>query len=468
MKININKDIYLFIFLTPIIIVQGLIFCKLYISGILSEIFSFNDGIDTFIIFFQALISSIIITFLLKKSTQRIIENEKSGIKLTNIKNDYKAINISIIYVLISLILQFVATKDGVHEYETYLRQWDIINQGLNPWEGTFEARITNAYLPIHNFFAPLASINNLLPKFLFLCIFLIPMYFSSIYPLNLKREMHNISKLKIFLIFAFCPFSVIFTSLYGLNDTLVVGLIVLSLFLSSCDFKKFNSLISGISLALATMVKVYPVFIAPIFIFRKRKFDINFFTSYIFSILVILLTSLSIWGKSTLFPILFATDRHSKHISFFNFFRRVLGYNLDEYSIYAMGLVLLLTLFYIYKNKVDLIPAVTLTLALVLTFYKVGHPQFFLYFFAASPLIIRYLYDKELFKKGRLFGSYLTWICFLNFYQTFYVLGCTISHDFLGNIRGFGSLPYIFFSVSMLFELIKLLKKDPKALSSN
>ena len=109
------------------------------------------------------------------------------------------------------------------------------------------------------------------------------------------------------------------------------------------------------------------------------------------------------------------------------------------------LGLVFLLALFYIYKNKIDLIPAVTLTLALEFSFYKVGHPQFFLYFFAASPLIIRYLHNKELLKDSRLFGSYLMWICFLNFYQTFYRLACYMSIDF-NTLQGFGSI-HIFYS---------------------
>ena len=103
----------------------------------------------------------------------------------------------------------------------------------------------------------------------------------------------------------------------------------------------------------------------------------------------------------------------------------------------------------------------------LELSFYKVGHPQFFLYFFAASPLIIRYLHNKELLKESRLFGSYLMWICFLNFYQTFYRLACYMSIDFLNTLQGFGSIPYILFSILMFNEFIKLLKKDPKALSS-
>ena len=128
-----NRAIYLFIFLTPIIILQGLLVCKLYSSGILSEISPFSYRANTFIIFFQAFLSSILVSFLLKNAIQIILENEKSGIKFTNIKNDYKAIKISICYALVSIILIFIATKDGIHDYVAYLKHWEIINKGLDP-----------------------------------------------------------------------------------------------------------------------------------------------------------------------------------------------------------------------------------------------------------------------------------------------------------------------------------------------
>ena len=387
----------------------------------------FNYSINTYVIFFQALTSAIFSSYLLKAAITEILGNEKIDGRFIYIKNKYKAIKITIIYFLVSIILIFIASRNGVMDYKSYLNQWAIINQGLDPWIGT-----DNAYLPIHNVFAPLAAINNSLPKIVFVCIFVIPMYFSSIFPLNFKREIDIFSKLKIFSIFAFSPFCLLITAYYGLNDSPVAGLIVLSLFLSLSNNKKQNSLLSGISLALATMIKVYPIFISPLFILRKKRIDITFLASYFISIITILFTSIIIWGKSTLIPILYASERHSKHLSFFNFFRRIVGINFDEYSLYAMVFVLLIVLFFIYIYKIDLLPAVILTLAFAFTFYKVGHPQFFLTFFAVSPITIRYIYDKNLMRNGRLFISFLMWICFLNFYQTFIIFRVTCFAVFL------------------------------------
>ena len=445
-----NKDFYLFIFSTPIIIFQGLITCKYF------------DQAGNYDFFIPSLISAIISSYLLFRSIFKILYLEKESTKIIVSRNNFRAIKITLFVFLITLLLLFIASKNGIHDYSAYLQQWNIVNQGLDPWIGT-----SNAYLPIHNLFAPLAEINSSVPKILFFCIFIIPMYLSSVRKLNFKQELDKISKYKIFLIFAFNPFCVVLTSLYGLNDVLVAGLIVFSLYLAMSEKNKLKSFISGFSLAMATMVKIYPIFITPLFVVRRRKIDIIFFTSYLLSIMVIVITSLLIWGKSTFIPILFSVERGSKHLSFYNFSRKIVGLNIDQYSVYLMGLVVLLALFFIYKKKIDLLPALLLTLALAFSFYKVGHQQFFLIFFAISPITIRYIYDRNLISNRRLLLSYLLWICFLNSYQTFYLLSCEMSKGFSNYSRGLAPVPYIFLSILMLIELIKLLRKQPEALSS-
>ena len=452
---RLNKYFYLFILSTPIIIFQGCVICSIF--------YRVNYGINDLIIFFQAFIPAFISSYLLLIAILQIVRNKKTltSFHYKNYKNHL--LKVIVIYVLISIILVLTASRNGFMDYTAYLNHWAIINQGLDPWKGT-----SNAYLPIHNIFAPLVTINNSLPKILFIFIFLTPMYLSSIYSMNLKVDMDKVSKFKIFLMFAFSPFCILVTTYYGLNDTLVAGLMLFSLYLSISNSFRFKSLFSGISLAIATMVKVYPIFIAPLFIVRKRRIDLTFFISYLTSIISIFILSIIIWGKSTLNPILLAVERPSKHLSFFNFSRRILGINLDEYSIYAMGLTLIIVIFFIYKKKLDLLPAVILTLAIGFSFYKVGHPQFFLFFFGVSPMAIRYIYDKKLVNNRRLFISYLTWISFLNFYQTFYLLSCHMSFGFSNYLRGIGSLPYILFSTLMLFEFIKLFINNPKILSSN
>ena len=454
-RIKNNRYFYLFIFSGPVIIFQGALVCKLH------SLTNYDKNF-TFIILLQALVTAIFSSYLLRSAILKVIDKDLVPAKSVNKKNDYKTIKISFLYYLIAMILIFIASHKGILDYKPYLNHWTLINKGLNPWIGT-----DNVYLPIHNIFAPLIAINNSLPKLVWACFFLIPMYFSSIFPLNFKREIDKIAKFKIFLIFAFSPFCLLVTAYFGHNDTLVAGLIVLSLCLSISNLKKINSVLSGISLALATMVKVYPIFVAPLFVLRKRKIDLTFFTSYLLSIITILLSSIFVWGNSTLKSLFWATEMFSKHLSFFNFSRKILGLNLDQYSIYVMALVLLIVLFLMYKNKIDLLPAVILTLSSGFTFYKVGHPQFFLFFFAAAPMTIRYIYNRKLDKNRRLLISYLMWICYLNFYESFYQLNCLMLRGYSFHIRGFGSIPYILFSTLMLVEVVKLLKNDPKALSS-
>ena len=193
-------------------------------------------------------------------------------------------------------------------------------------------------------------------------------------------------------------------------------------------------------------MIKIYPLFIS-FFIYRDRRIDIKFLASYISTTIFIFITSLFLWGKSTLGPILFAINRTSSHLSFFNFSRQVLEFNIDKYSIYFMGIAFILYLLVFLKFKIDLLPSVVLTLAIVLSFYKVGHQQFFLFFFAVGPLTIRYMYDLKLIKNKSLFISYILWICFLNSYQTFYILSNQMSNGLANEIRPFAPLVFILFS---------------------
>ena len=63
-----NRYLFFFIFSTPVIILQGLIVCKLN--------YMFNYGINTFVIFFKLYIYHFS-SYLLKASITEILGNEK-------------------------------------------------------------------------------------------------------------------------------------------------------------------------------------------------------------------------------------------------------------------------------------------------------------------------------------------------------------------------------------------------------
>ena len=412
--------------------------------------------------FIQALIIAVLSSSSLFFLIFKLFKYENNYVYENNLLIKKNKIRYLFITSFVLILVLLFASRNGIHDYSSYLKQWKIINSGLDPWIGT-----SNAYLPVHNMFAPLIKINNSFPKIIFFLLFAIPLYLTSIEDLNFKNELSQNSKLALFSLFCFSPFCLSFTILYGLNDTIVSGLILFALYFSISKKLKFHNQITGCVLSLATMIKIYPLFIIPFFIYRERRIDFKFLASYISTTIFIFISSLFLWGKSTLGPILFAINRTSSHLSFFNFSRQILEFNIDKYSIYFMGIAFILSLLVILKFKIDLLPSVVLTLAIVLSFYKVGHQQFFLFFFAVGPLTIRYINNLKLIKNKSLFISYILWICFLNFYQTFYILSNQMSNGLANQIRPFAPLVFILFSSKLLFEVIKILKKSPNCLSS-
>ncbi len=442
-----KKFFYLFIFSSIYIIFQSF-YIKAY-------------QMNQLFVFIQAFIIAIISSTLLFLVVYKLLKFGQTKDSNFIIFSKPWQVFISILFVSFSIIFIYIVSRDGMHDYSDYIKQWEIINIGLDPWIGT-----NNAYLPVHNFFAPLIKINKSYPKILFFIIFTIPFYLTSINSIELKNDLSKSSKLTIFIMFYLSPFCLSITLLYGLNDTLVAGLILFCLYFSLKKTIIFNNIFAGIFLSFATLIKIYPLFIAPIFIVKRGCFDKIFLISYMSTNISILLTSYFIWGQSILNPILFATNRHSKHLSFFNFSRKIIGLNLDKYSISIMAIVFVISILIIFRFRIDLIPSVIITLSIVLSFYKVGHQQFFLFLFASAPITLRYLYSKNLHLNKRLIVSFLVWICFLNFYQTFYLLSFEMSRGLSYSMRGFAPVAYILCSSFLLTELIRLLNKSPRLLS--
>ena len=444
-----KKFFYLFIFSSIFIIIQSLDL----------KAYQYNQQA----IFIQAFIIAIISSTLLFLVVYKLLEFEE-------LRNSNKAIYITgwevftiTLFGLFSIILIYLISIDGLHDYSDYIKQWETINKGLDPWVGT-----SNSYLPIHNIFAPLIKLNNSFPKILFFVLFSISLYLTSVTSIGLKNDLSRSSKLVIFTIFYLSPFCLSITLLYGLNDSVVTGLILLCLYFSISKNIRFNNIFAGIFLSFATLIKIYPLFIAPVFIIKKGTFDKNFLISYLSANISIILTSYFIWGRSIINPIIFAMNRHSKHLSFFNFSRKIIGLNLDKYSIFLMVIVFVISILVIYRFKLDIVPSVIVTLSFVLSFYKVGHQQFFLFLFASTPITLRYIFSKNIHLNKRLLISFLVWISFLNFYQTFYLFSFEMSRGLSHYMRGFSSIAYILSCSFMLIEFIKLLKKSPKVLSTD
>ncbi len=348
------------------------------------------------------------------------------------------------------------------HDYIYYLRQWQTILENKDPWLET-----TNAYGPIHNIFAPLIFINPMIPKLIFSIIYFYALYVVTFKDMNFESNLKNNKKLILFILYGFCPFTFLTVIVYGNNDSITSALMVLSLTTLLNSNSKKDNFISGILLGISTMIKFYPLIISPAFFWRKKTIDYNFLKGFLLSILTIGSASYKLWGSTILTPILFASDRSSKHLSFFNFFRSTLSIDLDHLSIYIMAIVFVSSLLFIQFLEFDLIPSVCFLFGSVLAVYKVGHPQFFIFFFCLGPLIVRYVLSKRINRNHELIFSYTSWLAFLNFYLIIYHLTCGMREGAAEYLRQNGSIAFIAISFLLLSFIIRAVLREPRLFTS-
>jgi hypothetical protein len=190
-----------------------------------------------------------------------------------------------------------------------------------------------------------------------------------------------------------------------------------------------FNSIssriLSGGILAIGCLSKFYPLMIFPSLSVRRRGIDWAFISGFLGTLILASSLAYVLWGSSILTPLLFAGSRGSKHLSIFNFTRNAMDINLDRYSIQFMVYAFVAMSYFQFKKDIGPLLGSILTFAAVLSFYKVGHQQFFLVFFLVAPFAIRYLLSCSNVLTPRVAAVFFVWIGFLNWYQLEYSLTC-------------------------------------------
>jgi hypothetical protein len=318
------------------------------------------------------------------------------------------------------LAMAFSYLTGSRHDYMACLKQWEVILGGNDPWLGT-----DNAYGPIHNLLAWTYKIHRLLPKVLFSFLLVATGAISSFVPLGIEDRTHPLERCCLFASFILSPFSLITVSLYANNDILPAAAMVLAL-IGIVSFKSISSrILSGGILALGFMSKFYPLIIFLSLSIRRRCIDWAFIGGFLGTLILVASFAYKLWGNSFLVPILFAGSRGSKHLSIFNFTRNVMGLNLDGFSIRLMVVAFAVMSYFQFKKNIGSVLGSILTFAAVLTFYKVGHQQFFLFFFLVAPFAIRYLLSCSNILTPRVAATFFVWIGFLNWYQLEYSLTC-------------------------------------------
>lgn len=354
------------------------------------------------------------------------------------------------------LVVAFAHATGPRHDYRAYLRQWQIVRSGLDPWLNT-----NNAYGPLHNLWAWPARIDPLLPKAIFSLLLVAVGAASAFAPLGVRDGTSATQRVGLFASFILAPFALITVGLYGNNDVLPAAAMTLALIGVVSSGHRVPHALSGVILAIGTLFKFYPLIVLPAIAIQRRRLDLALVAGFLGMTSLLLLISCRIWGNSILIPLSFAGSRHSKHLSFFNFLRSVIGLDLDWLSTSLMVVIFVVVIGFLLVRRVDPLLGAILSMAAVLSVYKVGNQQFFLFFFLIAPFAIRYSISASSLMTARLTGALFAWLGFLNWYQLEYALTCGLWEGPAKPLRHFGGLAYALFSAVLLATLLARLNAD-------
>ncbi|KAA3663511.1 MAG: DUF2029 domain-containing protein [Chloroflexi bacterium] len=337
------------------------------------------------------------------------------------------------------------------HDYELYLRSWEVTIQGQNPWSVV----TTNAYGPIHSALALLYSIHFNLPRMLFVVLWLVCSFGISLL-VHQNQAISQEWKYVFYLILFLNPLFWVFIVRFGTNDMLMAFFVLASIVL----FIKQRDIPAGAFMALAIGLKFIPIIMVPFLIYSRKRIRWRFAFSVLISLIIIFGVGYFLWGSNMRLPFQWAAERHSKILSIYRFLRGefsplrivVENPNLDGLSVYlsitAVSIFFLIHVMYRFDSFVSSI----ISLGLLLMFYKVGHHQFYITLILLIMLWIGLEYEHIASANATLtpFFIFTIWIAFVSF---LYIL----TDGYEGtNFREILGLPTFGFIGWMLWRIIQ------------
>ena len=276
--------------------------------------------------------------------------------------------------VIVSVAVLVVTILSGVrHDYGDYLRQWDLVLAGLNPWSGN------NAYGPLHNVFAWTVPLHALAPKVLTATSLLVAngllvVTLAAVRPFSEWRDNYLIA-------FALNALVLISAFWFGLNDGLVAALIIGAVLARHRE----RFAIAGILLGLAALDKYYPALLIPFFALHPKQFQHRVILAALMTIFVGLVLASWLWGAALLQAIGYNVSRDATILSILRpiaVLGRQLGIGdttdlLVKFNSPLVIAVWIGAFVVAWRRRENWLIGACLGFFAVLLTYKVGNPQF-------------------------------------------------------------------------------------------
>jgi hypothetical protein len=262
-------------------------------------------------------------------------------------------------------------------DYPVYMEQWQAVIDGFSPW-----SLLTNTYGPIHSALALFYAIDPMLPRVLFTLMWL-ALSFWLVWSASKNPDIPENVKWILAAAVLGSPLFWVFVVRFGVNDMLSAFFVLVGITL----YRARKDGLSGLSMAIAVGVKFIPIVMLPFLILSGKKIRWRFAISVAAGLAFIFGVSYWLWGSDIFYPFQFGVERPSALLSIFRFLRSNMSplrwvnpdVDLDWMSTYAV-IIALVGFFFIYlKNNLDSILSSIVGVLLLLTFYKVGHHQFYL-----------------------------------------------------------------------------------------
>ncbi|MCG6901131.1 MAG: DUF2029 domain-containing protein, partial [Rhodobacter sp.] len=324
---------------------------------------------------------------------------------------------------------------NSMHDYNAYRGQWWAAVSGYGPWATEAEGQVidTNAYGPFHAVFAPLWAIYWLLPKFIFtglsIGIFAILVNASRSAGIALTRARLWL----LAVLFPLSPLTIITVYFFGINDIVPAFCMVVACAVFAGGQRGW----AGFWIALGALMKFYPLLFAGFLAGRgDGRLDLRVPLVGLVVFLAGMAAAYLVWGPAVLSPFQFGSDRGPKMLSILRYLDSVetlhqsaiLQHLVARNALYVIGAAVLVALHgWLARLEWEL----TLLVGIFAVFfvYKVGHPQFYLSWFAVQAWIIAGRSDGPAF---RVAWAFLPAAIFVSAFQCLYLSTDLLTDSYL------------------------------------